>query len=98
MQEFGRQSFTRGGHTARAMSDSFDSLLARTERRNTPGKDPCPDADLLAAYLDATGSPAERVSIETHAADCARCALVIATVVRLEDESGHPRRAPEWSW
>src|SRR5215212_6308315 len=80
------------------MSDSFDRLLARTEGRNTVGEGPCPDADVLAAYLDATLSVAERVSIEAHAADCARCALVLATVVRLEDESGDPRHAvaPRW--
>jgi hypothetical protein len=80
------------------MSDSFDRLLARTERADTAGDGPCPDADVLAAYLDATLPVAERVSVEAHAADCARCALVLATVVRLEDVSSDPPHARARPW
>jgi hypothetical protein len=53
---------------------------------------------MLAAYLDATLAPAERAAVEAHAADCPRCALQLATIVRLEDESGHPRHAPVPHW
>jgi hypothetical protein len=80
------------------MSDSFDRLLARTERRDAAPAGACPDAGMLAAYLDATLTPAERAAVEAHAADCPRCALQLATIVRLEDESGHPRHAPVPDW
>jgi hypothetical protein len=80
------------------MSDSFERLLARTERQPKGPANLCPDPGVLAAYLDATLSPAERTAIEGHVADCARCALQLATVVRLEDESGQPQHAPASRW
>jgi hypothetical protein len=85
------------------MSDSFDRLLARTERHDAAPPGHCPDAGVLAAYLDSTLAPAERSAVEAHAADCARCALQLATIARLEDESGHPQHAvrrwrPRWTW
>jgi hypothetical protein len=80
------------------MSDSFERLLARTERQRTGPANLCPEPGVLAAYLDATLSPAERTAVEAHAADCARCALQLATVVRLEDESGQPQHAPASRW
>ena len=79
------------------MSDSFENLLARTEHREATPAGSCPDADVLAAYLDATLTVPERAGVEAHAADCARCALQLATLVRLEDVSGTPAvcaRAP----
>ena len=80
------------------MSDSFDNLLARTEHRDTAPAGPCPDAEVLAAYLDATLTPAERDGVEAHAADCGRCALQLGTVVRLEDVSGAPQHARLRRW
>jgi hypothetical protein len=80
------------------MSDSFDNLLARTEHRDTAPAGPCPDAEVLAAYLDATLTPAERDVVEAHAADCGRCALQLGTVVRLEDVSGAPQHARVRRW
>jgi hypothetical protein len=80
------------------MSESFDSLLARTEHRNTAPPDQCPGSDVLAAYLDATLAPSERAAVEAHAADCSRCALQLGTMVRLEDESGYPQQAPRQGW
>ena len=80
------------------MSDSFENLLARTEHREATPAGSCPDADVLAAYLDATLTVPERAGVETHAADCARCALQLATLVRLEDVSGSPQYAPAPRW
>jgi hypothetical protein len=80
------------------MSDSFESLLARTEHRDAAPAGACPDAEVLAAYLDATLTRAERAGVEAHAADCARCALQLATLVRLEDISGTPQHAPVRRW
>jgi hypothetical protein len=80
------------------MSDSFEQLLARTEHAGGAPAGSCPDAEVLAAYLDATLTPPERAGVEAHAADCARCALQLATVVRLEDVSGNPQHAPAHRW
>ncbi len=80
------------------MSDSFENLLARTEHREATPAGSCPDADVLAAYLDATLTVPERAGVEAHAADCARCALQLATLVRLEDVSGSPQYAPAPRW
>ncbi len=80
------------------MSDSFENLLARTERRDAAPAGICPDAEVLAAYLDATLTPTERADVDAHTADCARCALQLATLVRLEDVSGTPQHAPVRRW
>jgi Putative zinc-finger len=80
------------------MSDSFENLLARTERRDGAPAGVCPDAEVLAAYLDATLTPTERADVDAHTADCARCALQLATLVRLEDVSGTPQHAPVRRW
>ena len=73
------------------MSDNFDRLLVRAERRDGRVRGTCPDAAVLAAYLDGTLASAERTSVEAHAADCSRCALQLATIVRLEDEARESR-------
>jgi hypothetical protein len=80
------------------MSDSFDRLLARTEHRDSPPAGACPDAEVLGAYLDASLTPSERDRVEAHTADCARCALQLGTVVRLEDVSGAPQHPPVPRW
>jgi Putative zinc-finger len=80
------------------MSDNFDRLLVRAERRDRPVRGTCPDAAVLAAYLDGTLATADRVTLEAHAADCSRCALQLATIIRLEDEARESRPAPAPSW
>ena len=97
-QELSGGSFFLEGPDGRVMSESFDRLLARTERRVTAFAGRCPDPGVLAAYLDSGLAPSERRDLEAHAADCARCALQLATMVRLEDESGHPQHAPTLRW
>lgn len=76
------------------MSDNFDRLLVRAERRDRHLQGTCPDAGVLAAYLDGTLASADRATLEAHAADCSRCALQLATIVRLEDEARASRPAP----
>jgi Putative zinc-finger len=76
------------------MSDNFDRLLVRAERRDRHVQRTCPDAAMLAAYLDGTLASADRATLEAHAADCSRCALQLATIVRLEDEARESRPAP----
>jgi hypothetical protein len=76
------------------MSDNFDRLLVRAERRDRHVPSACPDAHVLAAYLDGTLASADRARLEDHAADCSRCAMQLATIVRLEDEARESRPAP----
>jgi putative zinc finger protein len=81
------------------MSDNFDRLLVRAERRERRVRSSCPDAAALAAYLDGTLASADRARVEDHAADCSRCAMQLATIVRLEDEARESRpgpAAPRW--
>ncbi len=51
-------------------------------RRNAPG--PCPDANELAAFLEARLTPAARARFEEHAADCASCREALALAMRLD--------------
>jgi hypothetical protein len=63
----------------------MDALLRRTLR--APAGDlpaPCPDVESLAAFADASLSPAEHESVATHAAGCERCQGVLAALVRTE--------------
>ena len=56
-----------------------DKLHARSE---APGAT-CPDAEILAAYVERTLSPRERAGWETHFSGCARCQKHIAQLVKL---------------
>jgi putative zinc finger protein len=64
------------------MSD-VDSRLLRDAARSHLGAEPgpaCIDADTLAAWADDTLSPRERETVESHAADCARCQALVAAM------------------
>src|SRR5437016_4203829 len=45
----------------------------------------CPDAELLAAYVERTLAPREVRGCEAHLASCPRCQALIAELVRLEE-------------
>jgi putative zinc finger protein len=51
----------------------------------TPGTG-CPDAELLASYLDGVATPEERAQIDAHVATCEDCYFVIAETVHEQGE------------
>jgi len=71
------------------MTNAFDKLLRDSLRTQTPpdGSGECLDGELLAAWFDGTLSPAERASVETHAAACSRCQAMVAALVRTDRPS-----------
>src|SRR5262252_4928311 len=66
------------------MSDVPPRLLRETLRRAmTPGSTTsCLDTATLAAWSDGALSARERATVESHAADCARCQALLAAMTR----------------
>ena len=71
---------------------SIERLLRALPRSGdgTLHDDSCPDAETLAALADNTLVPAVRREIETHVADCDRCQMLAAALVRSEGIAGVP--------
>ena len=63
---------------------SFDRLLAEALEARAAGtpEGACLDADTLAAWADDALPRQEREAVEAHAVDCARCQLMLATMIR----------------
>jgi Putative zinc-finger len=74
----------------------FDRALRAAARRGRAAG-PCPDAALLAAYVDRGLSPAERVAIEKHVADCASCMEHLALLGAVDLAAETPP-APGVAW
>ena len=55
------------------------ALEARAAAASEPG---CLDTETLAAWADGALDTRERANVEAHAADCARCQALLATLVR----------------
>lgn len=81
------------------MQDPLEGMIRGTLRRETAAAEPCPDADVLAAFHDGSLPSADRRRIEAHAADCARCAAHLALLARTEPDAaaGSPWRR-HWTW
>ena len=61
--------------------------------------DSCPDAETLAALADRTLAEAVRRDIEMHVADCDRCQMLTAALVRTEGlvrTGAEASRVPSW--
>jgi hypothetical protein len=61
-----------------------------------------PDAEVLAAWSDGALARQERVDVEAHVADCARCQLHLAAMARMAAASPEPvphrRDVAWWRW
>src|SRR5687767_7973448 len=86
------------------MSDeSFDRIVRHALHRAIDAG-PCPDPAELAAFHEGTLSRHERVQIERHASDCARCSAQLAVLARLAEVDGTSRSphrgilAWRWRW
>ncbi|HEV2234447.1 MAG TPA: YCF48-related protein [Terriglobia bacterium] len=65
----------------------MDKLVAMQLRaRLKPGSGNCPDAEILAAYVECTLVPRERASCETHLAHCLGCQALVAELIRLSED------------
>ena len=77
------------------MTDSFDRALRAAARRGRP-VDVCPDAGLLAAYVDRALAADERFAIDAHAADCSACQQHLALLGAVSVEPAEPVAASSW--
>lgn len=74
---------------------SVERVLRRSvsNRLETPASTPCLDPETLAAWADGALNRDERAAAEAHVADCARCQLTLAALVRTA-----PPAEPANSW
>jgi hypothetical protein len=84
------------------MTTDRDQSIERLLRRALP-PDPqapdrdCPDAETLAALTDDTLPAAARREVETHLADCHRCQMLTAAIVRADAPAGtQVAEVPAW--
>jgi len=60
---------------------------------------PCPEPEILAAYVDGTLGAQVRGEVESHIANCAECPLVIAETIRFVHENESDTTSlREWWW
>ncbi|MHB8652574.1 MAG: carboxypeptidase regulatory-like domain-containing protein [Terriglobia bacterium] len=72
-----------------ARDKAMDKLVAKQLRaRLKPGSRSCPDAEILAAFVERTLAPRERAGCEIHLASCLGCQALVAELVRLSEDDG----------
>src|SRR5215831_14540891 len=76
---------------------AIDDLLRRalSERADAGSSPACLDAETLAAWSEGGLAEAERIRVETHAADCVRCQAMLAALTKASGASSTAR--PWWS-
>ncbi len=83
------------------MSDPFDRVLRDAASRGR-SVGVCPDAAMLAAYVDDGLTPAERREVEAHAAGCTACEEHLGLLGAVSVETPAPETArswfPKWAW
>ena len=83
----------KSGHGNGERDRSIDRLLRRqlSPRPDVGATDACLDAEIVAAWMEDSLSRDERAGAEQHAACCARCQALLASVARTAPEA--PPRA-----
>ncbi len=83
----------KSGHGNGERDRSIDRLLRRqvSPRPDVGATDACLDAEIVAAWMEDSLSRDERAGAEQHAAGCARCQALLASVARTAPET--PPRA-----
>jgi hypothetical protein len=73
---------------------ALEKLVAGTLRAQLPPQgEACPEAEILAAYVERALTPGERLTCETHLAACLRCQEQVAALARLS-EAEQPAEVP----
>lgn len=65
---------------------SMDDWIHKMISTRTPvSSEACTDENVMAAYLEGTLSPQEKLLFETHVSECADCREVLALVMKMQD-------------
>lgn len=83
------------------MKKPLDDLLRATMGSPPDGPStPCLDPETAAAFADGALTERERSAVEGHAADCARCGALLATIVRITPAPAARAwwRTPAFAW
>jgi hypothetical protein len=79
------------------VSDSFNRLLRTWARQPAASSGVCPDAEVLAAFVDHNLPERAHEAVATHLADCGRCIEHVAVLARCDDALPGSRPASPWS-
>jgi hypothetical protein len=81
--------------------DGLDGLI-RPVLQGQSATDPCPEADLLAAHYEGELSERERLELNRHISQCARCQAHLALVARSDASAVEPASSrattTRWNW
>jgi hypothetical protein len=78
---------------------AFDAALkSQLDTRLEPGGDGCPDPPIMAAYVERSLSAAERIRLDAHYSNCARCQSVLAAMARAQAGTVNARRLLPVRW
>src|SRR5260370_5117577 len=84
LRKIGKESFMKDDS---ARDKAMDKLVATQLRAGLkPGNASCPDAEILAAFVERSLAPRERATCETHLAGCLGCQALVAELVRLSED------------
>jgi hypothetical protein len=70
------------------IDDAIERRLGRALQNGAVDAGPCPDAELLAAWVDDGLDADERTAVEAHAASCGRCQATLAGMIRAVHAAG----------
>jgi hypothetical protein len=80
-------------------NEPLDAILRRAMRAQPgPATPECADAESLAAYSERSLPASERERLEVHFADCVRCQVMLADIVRADESARGTSAASEVPW